>query len=232
MNLKITWLLTLSLFLAFTVEAETIEKSLAKAGVLYFVEFDTKHNVLAFEESIKIMEQLQKENSQNGLIKVLLGRLYIRKGKESFWFWNKNEWAHKGLSLMDEAVAENPNHVIILYERALYTCQLPSYFKRWHTARDDFDILKTLLKNNEAEAILKDWQLWQSFNTAFLKNIKNDQEKLICINQRVYYYSGIIHYKLRDYATSKNMMNQVIAFDPNSSYGLYAFLWLNTTVFK
>lgn len=210
----------------------TIEQSLEKAGTLYFIDFDAKKDTTAFEESIKILETLHEHYPQNGVVKVLLGRLYIRKGKDQFWFWNKNKWAEKGLALMDEAVSENPTHVIIRYERALYTCQMPSFFKRWKSAENDLDTIMLLFQNSDTDTILKDWQSWQAFNSVFLKNITTDDVKLVCLKQRVYYYAGILHYKLRNYAISKDMMKRVISFDPNSSYGLYAFLWLNTTVFK
>ena len=72
-------------------------------------------------------------------------------GRDSWNVLVKDGFVHKGIKMMDDAVAEVPDSIVVRMVRANNSLQLPEFFKRKDIAKKDFQYLKMLITKSSVE---------------------------------------------------------------------------------
>lgn len=119
-------------------------KKLKMLGIAY-------HNLAVLKvkgASQKAAAYLQKAHSllpADDEVKAYLGSATTMVGRDSWNVFAKISIVNQGIKMMDEAVAEAPDNIVVRMVRANNSLELPEFLKRKNMAKKDFQYLKMLI---------------------------------------------------------------------------------------
>jgi len=150
-------LILLNAFSGWAVDPPAIGQ-LEQARQLFYASVADKKQIepalSAFNELIRIRPEWE------GRATVYIGALIALKGKHSTWPHNKWRWANRGLKIMDEGIARNPQDAEALFIHSSTCYFLPFFFNRGEDAQTKFRTLIRLLPDQQHE-----------FDRRMLKNV-------------------------------------------------------------
>jgi len=144
------------------------------------------------------LEKWTKEQPDNHLLQAFLGSVYTLDSRDAWPGPGKLTYLRNGGKLLDDAVAAAPDNPAIRFIRAIDYYELPSFFGKGSTARDDFQIL---LKQIDGE-----------MKTPYTLNIETQQA--------IYLYAGKSFYHLSQYPQAKEAWERGIKLDGSSPLAL------------
>lgn len=150
------------------------------------------------EETKKLtadLEKWTKEQPTNYLLQAYLGSVYTLDSRDAWPGPGKLTYLKNGGKLMDGAVAADPNNPAVRFVRAIDYYELPFFFGKGQTARDDFQIL---LKQVDGEV-----------KTPYKLNTETQQA--------IYYYAGLSLKKLSQVPQAKDAWERGLKLDPKSA---------------
>ena len=141
------------------------------------------------------LEKWTREQPNNHLLQVYLGSVYTLDSRDAWPGPGKLTYLRNGGKLMDDAVAAAPDNPAVRFVRAIDYYELPFFFGKGQTARDDF---RVLLKEIDGEV-----------KTSYVLNTETQQA--------IYYYSGLSFKRLSQPSDAKAAWIRGLALDPNSA---------------
>lgn len=141
------------------------------------------------------LEKWTKEQPTNYLLQAYLGSVYTLDSRDAWPGPGKLTYLRNGGKLMDAAVAAAPDNPAVRFVRAIDYFELPWFFGKGETARDDFQIL---LKQVDGE-------------------IKSPYTLNTETQQAIYYYAGLSFKQLSQLPQAKNAWERGFKLDPNSA---------------
>jgi len=141
------------------------------------------------------LEKWTKEQPTNYLLQAYLGSVYTLDSRDAWPGPGKLTYLRNGGKLMDAAVAAAPDNPAVRFVRAIDYFELPWFFGKGETARDDFQIL---LKQVDGE-------------------IKSPYTLNTETQQAIYYYAGLSFKQLSQLPQAKNAWERGLKLDPNSA---------------
>lgn len=141
------------------------------------------------------LEKWTQEQPTNYLLQAYLGSIYTIDSRNAWPGPGKLTYLRNGGKWLDGAVAAAPDNPAVRFVRAIDYYELPFFFGKGATARDDFQIL---LKQVDGE-----------IKTPYVLNIETQQA--------IYYYAGKSFYQLSEYPQAKDAWQRGLKLDPNSS---------------
>jgi len=141
------------------------------------------------------LEKWTKEQPDNHLLQAYLGSVYTLDSRDAWPGPGKLTYLKNGGKLMDAAVAAAPDNPAVRFVRAIDYYELPFFFGKGETARDDFQILVR--------------QVDGEIKTPYTLNIETQQA--------IYYYAGLSFKHLSQYSQAKNAWLRGFQLDPNSA---------------
>jgi hypothetical protein len=143
------------------------------------------------------LEKWTKEQPTNYLLQAYLGSVYTLDSRDAWPGPGKLTYLRNGGKLMDSAVAADPNNPAVRFVRAIDYYELPFFFGKGPTARDDFQIL---LKQVDGE-----------IKTPYVLNIETQQA--------IYYYAGLTFKHLSQLPQAQDAWRRGLNLDPHSPLG-------------
>ncbi len=140
------------------------------------------------------LEKWTKEQPKNYLLQAYLGSVYTLDSRDAWPGPGKLTFLRNGGKLMDDAVAAAPDNPAVRFIRAIDYFELPWFFGKAKTARDDFQLL---LKQINGEA-----------KTPYVLDIATQQA--------IYYYAGLNDKQLGQPDLAKAAWQSGIKLDPKS----------------
>ena len=140
------------------------------------------------------LEKWTREQPNNYLLQAYLGSVYTLDSRDAWPGPGKLTYLKNGGKLMDDAVAAAPDNPAVRFVRAIDYYELPFFFGKGKTARDDFQIL---LKQVDGEV-----------KTPYVLNTETQQA--------IYYYAGLSFIKLSQPSDAKSAWTRGIALNPNT----------------
>jgi hypothetical protein len=144
------------------------------------------------------LEKWTKEQPTNYLLQAYLGSVYTLDSRDAWPGPGKLSYLRNGGKLMDGAVAADPGNPAVRFVRAIDYYELPFFFGKGKTARDDFQIL---LKQIEGET-----------KTPYVLNVETQQA--------IYYYAGRSFKQLSQLPQAKDAWERGLKLDPSSALGM------------
>ena len=141
------------------------------------------------------LEKWTEEQPTNYLLQAYLGSVYTLDSRDAWPGPGKLTYLRNGGRWLDGAVASAPDNPAVRFVRAIDYYELPFFFGKGKTARDDFQIL---LKQIDGEV-----------KTPYLLNIETQQA--------IYYYAGLSFKQLSQIPQAKTAWQAGLALDPKSS---------------
>jgi hypothetical protein len=141
------------------------------------------------------LEKWTKEQPNNYLLQAYLGSVYTLDSRDAWPGPGKLTYLRNGGKLMDDAVAAAPDNPAVRFVRAIDYFELPFFFGKGKTARDDFQIL---LKQVNGET-----------KTPYTLNIETQQA--------IYYYAGLSFKQLSEVPQAKAAWQAGVALDAKSA---------------
>jgi hypothetical protein len=143
------------------------------------------------------LEKWTKEQPKNYLLQAFLGSTYTLDSRDAWPGPSKLTYLENGGKLMDGAVTAAPDNPAVRFVRAIDYYELPFFFGKGQTARDDFELL---LKQIDGD-----------INTPYILDTKTQQA--------IYLYAGLSFKKLEHPIDAKAAWIKGLALDPNSELG-------------
>lgn len=140
------------------------------------------------------LEKWTAEQPANYLLQAYLGSVYTLDSRDAWPGPGKLTYLKNGGKLMDAAVAAAPDNPAVRFVRAIDYYELPFFFGKGKTARDDFQIL---LKQVDGEV-----------KTPYVLNTETQQA--------IYYYAGKSFYQLSQYPQAKEAWQRGLKLDITS----------------
>jgi hypothetical protein len=150
------------------------------------------------EETKKLttdLEKWTKEQPKNYLLQAYLGSVYTLDSRGAWPGPGKLTYLKNGGKLMDAAVAAAPDNPEVRFVRAIDYYELPFFFGKGQTARDDFQIL---LKQIDGEV-----------KTPYKLNTETQQA--------IYYYAGLSFKHLSQLPQAKDAWERGLKLDSKSA---------------
>jgi len=144
------------------------------------------------------LEKWTKEQPDNHLLQVYLGSVYTLDSRDAWPGPGKLTYLRNGGKLMDAAVAAAPDNPAVRFVRAIDYYELPFFFGKGPTARDDFQIL---LKQIDGEV-----------KTPYVLNIETQQA--------IYYYAGLSFKQLSQLQQAQDTWQRGLKLNPSSPLGV------------
>ena len=141
------------------------------------------------------LEKWTREQPTNYLLMAYLGSVYTLDSRDAWPGPGKLTYLRNGGKLMDAAVAAAPDNPAVRFVRAIDYYELPFFFGKGETARDDFQIL---LKQIDGE-----------LKTPYTLNVETQQA--------IFYYAGLSFKHLSQMPQAKNAWLRGVQLDPNSA---------------
>jgi tetratricopeptide (TPR) repeat protein len=141
------------------------------------------------------LEKWTKEQPTNCLLQAYLGSVYTLDSRDAWPGPGKLTYLRNGGKLMDAAVAAAPDNPAVRFVRAIDYFELPWFFGKGETARNDFQIL---LKQVDGE-------------------IKSPYTLNTETQQAIYYYAGLSFKQLSQLPQAKDAWERGLKLDPNSA---------------
>jgi hypothetical protein len=141
------------------------------------------------------LEKWTKEQPANYLLMAYLGSVYTIDSRDAWPGPGKLTYLKNGGKLMDAAVAAAPDNPAVRFVRAIDYYELPFFFGKGETARDDF---KILLQQIDGE-----------LKTPYTLNLETQQA--------IFYYAGLSFKHLAQLPEAKNAWLRGLQLDPNSA---------------
>ncbi|MDE1170726.1 MAG: hypothetical protein PW734_05885 [Verrucomicrobium sp.] len=142
------------------------------------------------------LETLTQEHPQNALLHAYLGSAYTLKSRDAFPGPGKLAALKKGLQTMDAAVAGAPRDVGARLVRAINNFELPAFFRRRQTARDDFTYLVQEIRE---------------------PGIGDDLD--LATRQTIYYYAGLSFAQEKDRPGARQAWRDGLQLDASTPLG-------------
>ena len=143
------------------------------------------------------LEKWTKEQPDNHLLQAYLGSVYTLDSRDSWWGPDKLTFLRNGGKLLDAAVASAPDNPAVRFVRAIDYYELPSFFGKGETARDDFQIL---VKQVDGET-----------KSSYTLNTETQQA--------IYYYAGLSYKQLSQMPEAKAAWQRGYKLDGKSDLG-------------
>jgi hypothetical protein len=140
------------------------------------------------------LEKWTQEQPTNYLLQAYLGSVYTLDSRDAWPGPGKLTYLKNGGKLMDAAVAAAPDNPAVRFVRAIDYYELPFFFGKGATARDDFQIL---LKQVDGE-----------IKTPYTLNTETQQA--------IYYYAGLSFKHLSQVPQAKDAWQRGLKLDPKS----------------
>jgi hypothetical protein len=144
------------------------------------------------------LEKWTKEQPTNYLLEAYLGSVYTLDSRDAWPGPGKLTYLRNGGKLMDGAVAAAPDNPAVRFVRAIDYYELPFFFGKGQTARDDFQIL---LKQVDGE-----------IKTPYVLNVETQQA--------IYYYAGLSFKHLSQDSQAKAAWERGLNLAPASDLGV------------
>lgn len=141
------------------------------------------------------LEKWTREQPDNRLLQAYLGSVYTLDSRDAWPGPGKLTYLRNGGKLMDGAVAAAPDNPAVRFVRAIDYFELPFFFGKGATARDDFQIL---LRQIDGE-----------IKSPYVLNTETQQA--------IYLYAGKSFYQLSQYPQAKSAWQRGLKLDPNSA---------------
>lgn len=97
------------------------------------------------EPAINQFKMIMNDDSLKGVSLTYIGALTALKGKHAFMPYQKLQYVQKGLRIMDEGIAIDPDNLESRFIRGSTCYFLPFLFRRKEQAQNDFDFIITRL---------------------------------------------------------------------------------------
>jgi tetratricopeptide (TPR) repeat protein len=144
------------------------------------------------------LEKWTKEQPTNYLLQAYLGSVYTLCSRDAWPGPGKLTYLRNGGKLMDAAVASAPDNPAVRFIRAIDYFELPTFFGKRQTARDDFALLM-----KQVEGVVK---------TPYVLNHETQQA--------IYYYAGLCYRELAQKPEARDAWQRGLKLDPASPLGL------------
>jgi hypothetical protein len=144
------------------------------------------------------LEKWTKEQPNNHLLQVYLGSVYTLDSRDAWPGPGKLTYLKNGGKEMDAAVGAEPDNPAVRFVRAINYYELPTFFGKRPTARDDFVVLV-----KQVEGVIQ---------TPFTLNVETQQA--------IYYYAGLCYKQLSQPADAKDAWQRGLKLDPASKLGV------------
>ncbi|HEV3271202.1 MAG TPA: hypothetical protein VGZ93_03380 [Candidatus Methylacidiphilales bacterium] len=141
------------------------------------------------------LEKWTKEQPGNHLLQAYLGSVYTLDSRDAWPGPGKLTYLRNGGKLLDAAVDAAPDNPAVRFIRAIDYYELPFFFGKGETARDDFQIL---LKQVDGE-----------MKTPYVLNVETQQA--------IYYYAGLSFKQLSEKPQAKSAWERGLKLDANSA---------------
>ncbi len=143
------------------------------------------------------LEKWTQEQPTNYLLQAYLGSVYTLDSRDAWPGPGKLTYLRNGGRWLDGAVASAPDNPAVRFIRAIDYYELPFFFGKGKTARDDFQIL---LKQIDGET-----------KTPYVLNVET--------RQAIYLYAGKSFYQLSEYPQAKDAWLRGYKLAPTSALG-------------
>jgi tetratricopeptide (TPR) repeat protein len=143
------------------------------------------------------LEKWTQEQPTNYLLQAYLGSVYTLDSRDAWPGPGKLTYLRKGGQWLDGAVAAAPDNPAVRFVRAIDYYELPFFFGKGKTARDDFQVL---LKQIDGEV-----------KTPYVLNTETQQA--------IYLYAGRSFYQLSQYPQAKDAWQKGLKLDSASELG-------------
>ena len=140
------------------------------------------------------LEKWTKEQPNNHLLQAYLGSVYTLDSRDAWPGPGKLTYLKNGGKELDAAVAAAPDNPAVRFVRAINYYELPWFFGKRQTARDDF---QTLLKQIDGE-------------------VKSDYALNVETQQAIYYYAGLSFKQVSQPDQAKKAWQRGVALDAKS----------------
>jgi hypothetical protein len=140
------------------------------------------------------LEKWTKEQPKNYLLQAYLGSTYTLDSRDAWPGPGKLKYLEDGGKLMDGAVAAAPDNPAVRFVRAIDYYELPFFFGKGQTAREDFELL---LKQVDGDV-----------KTPYVLGVRTQQA--------IYLYAGLSYKKLDHPVDAKAVWIKGIALQPDS----------------
>ncbi|MBN2013179.1 hypothetical protein JW960_27860 [candidate division KSB1 bacterium] len=122
---------------------KSVSPTYVQAQQLFYESVNDKDKI---DPAIALFEQIQEtEPALVGRAQTYIGTLIALKGKHAFMPYNKYKWVIKGLEIMDQGVAADPDDVESLFIHSSTCYYLPFFFNRGEDAQQKFRQILELL---------------------------------------------------------------------------------------
>jgi tetratricopeptide (TPR) repeat protein len=143
------------------------------------------------------LEKWVEEQPNNFLLQAYLGSVYTLDSRDAWPGPGKLSYLKKGGQWLDAAVSSAPDNPAVRFVRAIDYYELPFFFGKGKTARDDFQIL---LKQVDGET-----------PTPYVLNTETQQA--------IYLYAGKSFYQLSEYPQAKEAWQKGLKLAPTTNLG-------------
>jgi len=143
------------------------------------------------------LEKWTQEQPSNYLLQAYLGSVYTLDSRDAWPGPGKLTYLRNGGKWLDGAVAAAPDSPAVRFVRAIDYYELPFFFGKGKTARDDFRIL---LKQIDGEV-----------QTPYVLDTQTQQA--------IYLYAGKSFYQLSEYPQARDAWQKGLKLDPASDLG-------------
>ncbi|HEX4139032.1 MAG TPA: hypothetical protein VHY09_01700 [Candidatus Methylacidiphilales bacterium] len=143
------------------------------------------------------LEKWTREQPNNHLLQAYLGSVYTLDSRDAWPGPGKLTYLKNGGKELDAAVAAAPDNPAVRFIRAIDYYELPWFFGKRQTARDDF---ATLVKQIDGET-----------PSAYVLNVETQQA--------IYYYAGLCYKQMSQPDDAKKAWTRGQALDPKSELG-------------
>ncbi len=200
-----------------------LKKNIFQAGTLYLTG--------SYDEAISILENLLSKYPESGIVKMFLGKCYLVKGADAFWPWVKIKWGRVGMSLINEAVSENPGNIFIRLERFRDYSVLPSIFHPDDIIFKDLNILIKQIDELHYNDVYEQFKLWDAF-VQFNPFNPDEEWMKVFFKQMVFCIAGDKYFAMGDMENARIMMEEAEKLGTDLFYGIYAYSWLDKYGYK
>ncbi len=178
-----TVLLAMVSLLAAPALAFEADSLLGNARLLYYESVKDKNKISAAIEMFDLIGR--SDLSLQGRAQTYIGSLVAVKAKFAFWPHDKWKLAKRGLRLMDDGLAQNPDDIESLFIHGVTCYYLPKFFGRKDDAQRHLRAIVRLLPENARNY---DQKIIANVIKFIVEKIKLDDEerrKLVEINTRL-----------------------------------------------
>jgi tetratricopeptide (TPR) repeat protein len=144
------------------------------------------------------LQKLVQEQPNNHLLQAYLGSVYTLDSRDAWPGPGKLTYLKNGGKELDAAVAAAPDNPAVRFIRAIDYYELPTFFGKRQTARDDFVILV-----KQVEGVTP---------VPYVLNVDTQQA--------IYYYAGLCYKQLSQVPEAKDVWERGLKLNPTSSLGV------------